>query len=138
MHRITFHSISNAHACRMSAKTISLFYSCFKIENGTSSHTIFQKTDAQKLLCVFLSSFSAKDYLKIARQCKQTYAIFLPFVVSYYGYYEITSKITKKNIRARLKQFLFLFLFYNFFNCSCLRFSPTIIYSWRNFQSSRR
>ena len=118
----------------MSVKTISLFYSCFKIENGTSTQTIFQKTDAQKLLCVFLSSFSAKDYLKIARQCKQTYAIFLPFVVSYYGYYEITSKITKKDIWARLKQFLFLFLFYNFFNRSCLRFPPTI-YSWRNFQS---
>ena len=94
-HRITFHWISNAHACRMSVKTISLFYSCLKIENGTSAQTIFQKTDAQKLLCVFLSSFSAKDYLKIARQCKQTYAIFLPFVVSYYGYYEIKEHLGK-------------------------------------------
>ena len=78
----------------MSVKTISLFYSCFKIENGTSTQTIFQKIDAQKLLCVFLSSFSAKDYLKIARQCKQTYAIFLPFVV-YYGYYEIKEHLGK-------------------------------------------
>ena len=121
----------------MSAKTISLFYSCFKIENGTSTQTIFQKNRRSKAF-VCLSFFILSERLfKIARQCKQTYAIFLPFVVSYYGYYEITSKITKKNIRARLKQFLFLFVFYNFFNCSCLRFSPTI-YSWRNFQSSRR
>lgn len=63
----------------MSAKTITLFDRCFKIENRTSTPTIFQKTDTWKLLCLFLSSFSAKDYLKIAWQCKQTYAIFLRF-----------------------------------------------------------
>ena len=52
------------HSYQMSAKTISLFDICFKIENRTSTQTNFQKTDTQKPSFVFLSSFSAKDYLK--------------------------------------------------------------------------
>ena len=57
-------AVRRLHPCQMNAKTISLFDICFKIENRASTQRNFQKTDTQKLLCVFLSSFSVKDYLK--------------------------------------------------------------------------
>ena len=83
-----------------------LWQYCFKIENRTSTQANFQKTDTRKLSCVFLSSFSA-------RQCKQTYAIFL--FASWTGTDSKTSQKSRKRIfRAWLKQFLFLFLFTTF------------------------
>ena len=103
-----------------------LWQYCFKIENRTSTQTNFQTTDTRKLSCVFLSSFSA-------RQCKQTYAIFLRFVDG--NGFENTSKITKKNIQGMIETIPFSISFYNLFNCSFLRFSSTI-YSRRNLQSS--
>ena len=48
-----------------------------------------------------------------------------------------SQKSQKRTFRVWLKQFLFLFLFYNFLNCSFFCFSPTI-YSQRNLQSSRQ
>ena len=63
-HRITFYSISNANSYQMSAKT------------------------TRKLSRVFYSSLSTKDYFKdyVNKPIACINAIFIRFVVSYYGY----------------------------------------------------
>ena len=62
--RITFDSISNANSCHMSAKT------------------------TRKLSRVFYSSLSTKNYFKdyVNKPVACINAIFIRFVVSYYGY----------------------------------------------------
>ena len=64
IHRITFDSISNANSYQMSAKT------------------------TRKLSRVFYSSLSTKDYFKdyLNKPVECINAIFIRFVVSYYGY----------------------------------------------------
>ena len=64
IHRITFDSISNANSCHMNAKT------------------------TRKFSRVFCSSLSTKNYFKdyVNKPVACINAIFIRFVVSYYGY----------------------------------------------------
>ena len=95
IHRITFDLISNANLYHMSAKT------------------------TRKLSRVFFSSLSTKDYFKdyVNKPVACINAIFIRFVVSYYGYrkkgadQKTSFKITKKNIQDMMKTISFSILF---------------------------